>query len=147
MWSQQVPELRGGDCNYCGNKHPPRKCPAHGQICNNCNGNNHYSCVCKSRASTYSQNCGSEKGQQNRQSRPKNKSSNFNEVTQDDYNDVQYDDYDETRLWDYDSVMMLHYHDVRIHSSDQHKCKIMCNLKMTLDGKKLCLNQCKIERC
>ena len=54
-------------------KHPPRKCPTYGWICNNCNGKYHYSLACKSRARSQSQNCGSQKGQQNKQSRPKNK--------------------------------------------------------------------------
>ena len=40
----------GGDCNYCGSKHPSRKCPVYGQTCNNCDGKNHYSHICKSRA-------------------------------------------------------------------------------------------------
>ena len=67
-----------------------------------------------------------------------------NQVTQDDSDEVQYNDYDEIELQDYDSVMTLYYHDVRIHSNHQHKCKIMYNLKMTLHGKKSCLNRSKI---
>ena len=124
----------GGDCNHRGCEHPPRKCHAYGQICNNCNGKNNYSCVCKSRARSQSQINGSQKDQQNRQSWPENKSGNFNQVTQDDSDEGHYNDYDETELEDYDSVMTLYYHDVRIHSSHQHKSKMMYNLKMTLHG-------------
>ena len=66
-------------------------------------------------------------------------------MSQDDFNEGQYNDYDETKLQNYDSVMTLYYHDVRIHCNDQHNCKIICDLKMTLYVKKSCLNQCKID--
>ena len=36
------------DCRYCGKQHPPRRCPAFGQICRNCRKKNHFSSVCKS---------------------------------------------------------------------------------------------------
>lgn len=41
-------------CGRCGTQHPPKKCPAYGKICNNCNKNNHYARCCKSQAPTHS---------------------------------------------------------------------------------------------
>lgn len=37
-------------CIYCGLTHPPRKCPAYGKKCNNCDKPNHYAAVCKTKA-------------------------------------------------------------------------------------------------
>nr|XP_022907407.1 uncharacterized protein K02A2.6-like [Onthophagus taurus] len=34
-------------CNYCGLQHEPRKCPAYGKTCANCQGRNHFAKVCK----------------------------------------------------------------------------------------------------
>jgi hypothetical protein len=36
-----------GDCGYCGYSHPPRKCPAWGKVCDNCNKPNHFKSVCR----------------------------------------------------------------------------------------------------
>ena len=66
-------------------------------------------------------------------------------MTQDDSNEGQCNDNYVTKLQDYDSVTTLYYHDVRIHSNGQDKCKTMCNLNMTLNGKESCQNQCKID--
>jgi len=38
---------QGGNCEYCGSKHPPRKCPAYDIICSKCKGRNHFAKVCK----------------------------------------------------------------------------------------------------
>jgi len=35
---------------FCDLNHPPRKCPAYGQICRKCKGKNHFARVCKQRA-------------------------------------------------------------------------------------------------
>ena len=35
------------NCSYCGLRHPPRKCPAYGQICHNCGRHNHFVQVCQ----------------------------------------------------------------------------------------------------
>ena len=43
---------------------------------------------------------------------------------------------------EYNIVETMDYHDVVISSSEQAKCRIMCNLKMKL-GTKSCLNKCK----
>ena len=48
------------------------------------------------------------------------------------------------KLQEYDNVESLYYNDVVIHSSEQAKCRIMCNLKMNLCTKS-CLNQCKVD--
>ena len=37
----------GKQCGKCGFKHPPRKCPAYGKVCNSCKGRNHFWRVCK----------------------------------------------------------------------------------------------------
>ena len=37
----------GRQCGKCGFKHPPRKCPAFGKVCNSCKGRNHFWRVCK----------------------------------------------------------------------------------------------------
>ena len=37
----------GRQCGKCGFKHPPRKCPAYGKVCNSCKGRNHFWRVCK----------------------------------------------------------------------------------------------------
>ena len=36
-------------CGKCGYKHEPRKCPAFGKICKNCNKRNHFAKKCKSK--------------------------------------------------------------------------------------------------
>ena len=36
-------------CGKCGYKHEPRKCPAFGQVCKNCNKRNHFAKKCKSK--------------------------------------------------------------------------------------------------
>ncbi len=36
------------ECQYCGTKHPPRKCPAYGKKCAKCKRFNHYEKMCKS---------------------------------------------------------------------------------------------------
>jgi len=35
------------NCSYCGLRHPPRKCPAYGQICHTCGRHNHFAQVCR----------------------------------------------------------------------------------------------------
>ena len=35
------------DCRFCGASHEKRQCKAYGQICNKCQGRNHFSSVCK----------------------------------------------------------------------------------------------------
>ncbi|XP_063374779.1 uncharacterized protein LOC134662477 [Cydia amplana] len=35
------------NCNYCGGKHEPRKCPAYGRRCAVCNIYNHYAEMCR----------------------------------------------------------------------------------------------------
>ena len=37
----------GRQCGKCGFKHPPRKCPAYGKVCNLCKGRNHFWRVCR----------------------------------------------------------------------------------------------------
>ena len=37
----------GRQCGKCGFKHPPKKCPAYGKVCNSCKGRNHFWRVCK----------------------------------------------------------------------------------------------------
>ena len=37
------------DCQYCGNTHQRRKCPAYGKICKKCNRKNHFASVCRSK--------------------------------------------------------------------------------------------------
>ena len=37
-------------CSKCGFRHPPRKCPAYGKVCNACKGRNHFWRVCKSKS-------------------------------------------------------------------------------------------------
>jgi hypothetical protein len=39
------------DCDYCGEVHKRRKCPAYGTKCSNCKKMNHFASVCKSTAS------------------------------------------------------------------------------------------------
>ena len=36
------------NCNFCGRSHPPRKCPAYGNVCHNCGKQNHFKSVCRS---------------------------------------------------------------------------------------------------
>ena len=55
----------------------------------------------------------------------------------------QFDVYDETKLQEYNNVKTFYCYDVVIHSSEQAKCRIMCDLKVNI-GSKSCLNQCKI---
>lgn len=33
-------------CGHCSTQHPPKKCPAYGKTCNNCNKSNHYARCC-----------------------------------------------------------------------------------------------------
>ena len=40
---------RTHSCIYCGRQHPPKKCPAYGTVCRNCNKKNHWSKCCKLR--------------------------------------------------------------------------------------------------
>lgn len=40
-------EGKGKTCSRCGTQHLPRRCPAYGKICHNCNKNNHYARCCK----------------------------------------------------------------------------------------------------
>ena len=47
-------------------------------------------------------------------------------------------------LQEYDNVETLYYHDVVIHSSEQAKCRIRCNLKTNF-GTKSCLNPCMVD--
>ena len=35
------------NCGFCGQNHPPRKCPAWGATCSKCRGRNHFAQVCK----------------------------------------------------------------------------------------------------
>lgn len=37
------------NCDRCGTKHERRACPAYGQQCKNCNGNNHFARVCRAK--------------------------------------------------------------------------------------------------
>ena len=37
------------DCQYCGNTHQRRKCPAYGNICKKCTRKNHFASVCRSK--------------------------------------------------------------------------------------------------
>ena len=39
-------------CQYCGDVHKPRECPAYGTTCRNCNKKNHFAKVCKSKRQT-----------------------------------------------------------------------------------------------
>lgn len=41
--------VRDKDCNHCGRKHEPRKCPAYGTVCRKCDGKNHWAKVCRSK--------------------------------------------------------------------------------------------------
>ena len=34
-------------CRYCGFIHPPRRCPAYGTMCGDCDRENHFSAVCR----------------------------------------------------------------------------------------------------
>lgn len=43
-------DVQGKACGRCGTQHPPRKCPAYGKVCHNCNKKNHFSRQCKSQA-------------------------------------------------------------------------------------------------
>ena len=89
--------------------------------------------MCKSRSKSESQDC----SKCQRQSGSKSKNRKFNQVVQSDSDDEsQYDDYTETKQ-EYGNVETLYYHGVVIHSSEQ-KCRIMCDIKMTL-GAKSCL--------
>jgi hypothetical protein len=36
-------------CSRCGSSHAPKQCPAFGQICRKCHGNNHFAKMCRSR--------------------------------------------------------------------------------------------------
>ena len=38
---------QGGNCAYCGSKHPPCKCPAYGVICSKYKGRHNFAKVCK----------------------------------------------------------------------------------------------------
>ena len=99
---------------------------------------NAFAKVCKSRSKSLSQDHSI--GQ--RQSRSKSKNRKFNEVVQSNPDDeTKYNDYIETKQ-EYDNVVTLYYHNVVIQASEQ-KCRIICDLKMTL-GAKSCLNQCKV---
>ena len=40
----------GKQCGKCGFRHPPRKYPAYGKVCNACKGRNHFWKVCKSKS-------------------------------------------------------------------------------------------------
>ena len=40
---------RTHSCIFCGRQHPPKKCPAYGTVCRNCNKKNHWSKCCKLR--------------------------------------------------------------------------------------------------
>lgn len=42
-------ERENEECTRCGYTHEPRKCPAYGKICNDCQGKNHFSRMCKSK--------------------------------------------------------------------------------------------------
>ena len=34
-------------CQYCGQSHAPRHCPANGKVCKKCSGRNHFAVVCR----------------------------------------------------------------------------------------------------
>lgn len=44
------------NCRYCGKTHEPKKCPAFGTICRNCEGKNHWAKVCKTKLHNRKQN-------------------------------------------------------------------------------------------
>ena len=55
------------DCKFCGKSHDKGKCPAYGNVCNNCGHKNHFESKCKSsrgsnsdrpRGSKFSRKCG-----------------------------------------------------------------------------------------
>ena len=37
-------------CSRCGSSHGPKQCPALGQTCHKCHGNNHFAKMCRSKA-------------------------------------------------------------------------------------------------
>ena len=38
---------RESTCQYCGQSHAPRRCPAYGKVCKKCKGRNHFAVVCR----------------------------------------------------------------------------------------------------
>ena len=47
--AQPVKTPKTKPCTRCGRKHEPRKCPAYGKRCKNCNKMNHWAAVCNSK--------------------------------------------------------------------------------------------------
>ena len=47
LYSKYDQPHKAHSCIYCGRQHPPKKCPAHGTVCRNCNKKNHWSKCCK----------------------------------------------------------------------------------------------------
>ena len=107
-----------------------------------CSGKNHFGCVCCFQARSQGRDK-SNKHQSSSKSRLKSK--NFNEFVQSDSdNEGQQNDYNDKKLQEYNNVETLYYQDVAISSSEQAKCRIMCDLKMNL-GTKSCLNKCTVD--
>ena len=40
-------DKRESTCQYCGQSHAPRHCPAYGKMCKKCSGRNHFAVVCR----------------------------------------------------------------------------------------------------
>ena len=40
-------DTRESACQYCGQSHAPRHCPAYGKVCKKCSGRNHFTFVCR----------------------------------------------------------------------------------------------------
>ncbi|XP_063965835.1 uncharacterized protein K02A2.6-like [Lytechinus pictus] len=45
--AMQATSMNRKTCPKCGNKHPPRKCPAYGKECHTCKKKNHFSSICR----------------------------------------------------------------------------------------------------
>ena len=54
----------GGNCHNCGTSHPPKRCPAYGKTCYNCNKKGHFKPLCRSHQ--HSQSGSRWKGSQSR---------------------------------------------------------------------------------
>ena len=47
LYSKYDQPHKAYSCIYCGRQHPPKKCPAYGTVCRNCNKKNHWLKCCK----------------------------------------------------------------------------------------------------
>ena len=46
-WQTKNEMGKEGTCRYCGNIHPPQRCPVYGKMCGGCGMENHFSAVCR----------------------------------------------------------------------------------------------------